>query len=383
MYISGGRWDGIPGTDRLLAEALAAKGKVLWVDQPASIMRHRDVLRHSAMSLRGRTETAHGNIFRLRPPALPGFSRAVIRRTTEALAQWTMHAAAKELGEITGVVNASPLVEFPSRITAPRLLHVTDDWLSASSLLGLKRGHVARLLTSNLRMADRVTAVTPALASKLAAISGRPVDVLPNGCRAPLALVPGPAVAPYAVLAGQLNERLDPNILEELARCGLPVVVMGPRTERDPGMSRTLDRFLAQPNVRWLGHVAPAEVARVLADAAAGLTPYAVSEFNTASFPLKTLEYLAAGLPVVATDLPAARWLGNPYVAVAGNAGEYVAMTRAALRNPPTHARRLDIQATSHAHTWEVRAEHLLALLGGQQTPEPGQTRAPRPVGSN
>ena len=40
-----------------------------------------------------------------------------------------------------------------------------------------------------------------------------------------------------------------------------------------------------------------------------GLTPYRDTEFNRASFPLKTLEYLGAGVPVVTANLPAARWL--------------------------------------------------------------------------
>ena len=47
MYISGGQWDGLPGTDRLLAESLAVTGPVLWVDQPASVFRFADVRNHA------------------------------------------------------------------------------------------------------------------------------------------------------------------------------------------------------------------------------------------------------------------------------------------------------------------------------------------------
>ncbi|MFP5018874.1 hypothetical protein ACKLTP_18045 [Paenarthrobacter ureafaciens] len=75
MYISGGRWDGIPGTDRLLAEALAEASPVLWVDQPVSIARHADVRRSILASIRGRTELVKPGVRRLRLPALPGFSR--------------------------------------------------------------------------------------------------------------------------------------------------------------------------------------------------------------------------------------------------------------------------------------------------------------------
>ena len=51
-----------------------------------------------------------------------------------------------------------------------------------------------------------------------------------------------------------------------------------------------------------------------------GLTPYSQSDFNRASFPLKTLEYLAAGRPVVASDLPANRWLDTSHVSIAADA---------------------------------------------------------------
>ena len=38
---------------------------------------------------------------------------------------------------------------------------------------------------------------------------------------------------------------------------------------------------------------------------------------------MKTLEYLAAGIPVVATDLPAIRWLNCPDIRVAAGAKAY------------------------------------------------------------
>ena len=54
-----------------------------------------------------------------------------------------------------------------------------------------------------------------------------------------------------------------------------------------------------------------------------GLLPYDFSPFNVGSFPLKTLEYLAAGLPVVATSLPAIRWLDSPHIITADTASEF------------------------------------------------------------
>ncbi|MFF1830870.1 glycosyltransferase [Paenarthrobacter sp. NPDC058040] len=381
MYISGGRWDGVQGTDRLLAEALSSTMDVLWVDQPVSIHRHADVRRDALRSLNGFPEAVSPSISRLRLPALPGFSRPLVRRTTESLARKAVASAAQKV-RVAAVVNASPVVPFPPSVRAPRLLHLTDDWLAASDLLGLSRRHVERVLEVNCALADVITAVSPGLAQKMTALAGRTVEVLPNGCRTPRPVHPALAVHHVAALVGQLNERLDTDILAGLGNSGVPLVVVGPRAERDPAMTRFLDGFLALPSVDWRGEVAPGEVARILQTVAVGLTPYRVSEFNTSSFPLKTLEYLSSGLPVVATDLPATRWVGGPFVSIAGTPGEFVDLVRSMIAHPPGPGRRLAIQDSAFAHTWNVRAEQLLSLVGEQQTTEPGSTSGPRHVGS-
>jgi teichuronic acid biosynthesis glycosyltransferase TuaH len=260
-------------------------------------------------------------------------------------------------------------------------MHVTDDWLGAAPLLGLTPKHVERVLRENLELADAITAVSPGLAAKLESFCGRQVSVLPNGCSTPEPPHPR-ETTPVAALAGQLNERLDSRILEALGESGLPVVVLGPCTGKDTASRRALDRFLSRPTVQWRGAVSPDEVARLLSTAAVGLTPYATSEFNIASFPLKTLEYLSFGLPVVATDLPAARWLSNPYVSVTRSATEFVDRVRNALQWPPDHRQRLRIRATTRSHTWSVRAEQMLTLMEGRQTTEPGNSGGPRHVGS-
>src|SRR5262249_60607279 len=66
---------------------------------------------------------------------------------------------------------------------------------------------------------------------------------------------------------------------------------------------------ISRPNAHYAGRAPASEVPPYLAAMDVGLTPYADTQFNQASFPLKTLEYLSAGLPVVSTDLPGARWL--------------------------------------------------------------------------
>ena len=67
----------------------------------------------------------------------------------------------------------------------------------------------------------------------------------------------------------------------------------------------------------------------------AGL-PYADSAFNRASSPLKVLEYLAAGRPAIATDLPAVRSIGEVVEAATGGPA-FADAARAHRRRRPTY----------------------------------------------
>ena len=84
----------------------------------------------------------------------------------------------------------------------------------------------------------------------------------------------------------------------------------------------------ARPNVRYAGRVPPEAVPSYLASIDVGLIPYADSAFNRASFPMKTLEYFSAGLPVVSTVLPGSQWLRDSLAAFdAAHAGQLMALT--------------------------------------------------------
>ena len=108
-------------------------------------------------------------------------------------------------------------------------------------------------------------------------------------------------------LVGQLTERIDVRLLEAVADAGFSLLLVGPYDPRwEPERFAAL---IARPNVRYTGRVPASEVPSYLAAMDVGLTPYADTPFNQASFPLKTLEYFGAGLPVVSTDLPGSRWL--------------------------------------------------------------------------
>jgi teichuronic acid biosynthesis glycosyltransferase TuaH len=170
---------------------------------------------------------------------------------------------------------------------------------------------------------------------------------------------------PIAGVVGQLNDRLDAGLLASVADTGLGLLLVGPH---DPGwLPDGWADLVARPNVHHVGAVPFAELPSWLAGMSVGLTPYTDSEFNRASFPLKTLEYLAAGLPVVGSDLPVTRALAvesqDITVATGPEAFARAVLTASDLPRTPELVRRRR-QVVTVRHSWASRATRLASLLG-------------------
>ncbi len=366
MYVPGSRWDDIRGTDYHLATAISGVERVLWVDPPLPLHHFSS---RNGLSLRhpwAVTEVETG-ITVLRSLSIPFFTRRGFSRVAGKLQRMAIRSALKAVSAVpTATILSSPISEFPMKNSGVNVLYVTDDWLSGASMMGLSKRRIAGILDRNLASAKIVAAVSPYLAAAIAALApaGAAVEVIPNGCRA-ATTESGPSVqrTRSAALIGQLNERLDMDVLEAVLSAGTPITVIGPRTDRDPRLGQRLDDFLASPSVTWLGTLPASDLGPHLAAAGVGLTPYADNEFNRSSFPLKTLDYLAAGIPVVATDLPAVQWLDTDLVSIGATAQEFSQKVQAVLEASPNPTRESDRKRFAAQHTWQARSAGLLKLI--------------------
>jgi teichuronic acid biosynthesis glycosyltransferase TuaH len=370
VYIPGNRWEDVEGTDQRLAAALAEDIPVLWVDPSLPV--HRAFGSGAQQLFRGMEmqEVARG-VTRIRWLFVPGAARAPLAHLTSAVLSMVVRAGLRRMdGTACAIMCSSPVMSLPDRISGTKVLYVTDDWVAGAAMMGLSPRLVRQNLARNLRRANITLAVSPHLVGKLNQEHApkSAAGLLPNGCAVP-AVAPRSERAKTAALVGTLNERLDIGLLEKLAQSSVPMLVIGPRADKDPAMGKRLDRFLAADSVRWLGEVPAATLPLHLSQVSVGLTPYVDSEFNRASFPLKTLEYLAAGLPVVATDLPAVRWLDSGFVAVAKDSSDFVGLVHSAMRtspDPTAEGRRRDFART---HAWTARSSELLALVRAATPP--------------
>jgi teichuronic acid biosynthesis glycosyltransferase TuaH len=162
---------------------------------------------------------------------------------------------------------------------------------------------------------------------------------------------------------GQFNARLDVDCLEAVAATGASLLLVGPRYDRDSTFSHRFDKLIARPNVQWIDRRPIDEMPSFIAALKVGLTPYSDNEFNRASFPLKTLEYLSAGIAVVSTELPATQMLDQKLLSVARSPSAFAAATCEALSQAPNNAAVHRRREYAQLHSWDARAAQFINMI--------------------
>jgi len=114
-------------------------------------------------------------------------------------------------------------------------------------------------------------------------------------------------------------------------------------------------------NVRLLGPRPYAALPSYLARMDVGLIPFKRNQVTHHADPIKAYEYLAAGLPVVATDLPALQRLAH-VVRLAETAPAFLVALDAAVIEG-RDARRAERQAEAANHTWTASFETIERLV--------------------
>lgn len=144
-----------------------------------------------------------------------------------------------------------------------------------------------------------------------------------NVITAPAAAVDLAAFAPppgaldgrrVAVYAGSIDFRFDSELVAGAAE-RLPdwqFVIAGPIDGRAKG------RLGQLPNVRLPGRLPATDIPALLAGANVCLMPYRQDPFTDTVFPVKLVEYLAAGKPIVSTPIAAVREFGDVVTTAAG-----------------------------------------------------------------
>jgi hypothetical protein len=165
--------------------------------------------------------------------------------------------------------------------------------------------------------------------------------------------------APCAGYLGAIAPWLDFDLIERVAaaRPGWRVRLVGPVL---PGVAAQVERLRAIPNVRVEEPVAYERVPEVVHDFTVGLIPFRCDNLTRAVNPNKMYEYLAMGVPVVATRFSTEVERYPGLVTAAADAPEFLVACDEFVRmaDDPLRADafRADAWSVASDHDWGVIA---------------------------
>jgi glycosyltransferase involved in cell wall biosynthesis len=327
-------WRSDPTSKKHVLRRLARDNRVLWVNSigcrtPRVNARDaRRVARKAGELLRG-VEPVAANLWTLSPCAVPlhgaAWARAVNRRLLRAHVRW----AARRLGmrdfiTWTFVPTSAPVA---GRLGEKLLVyHCVDEFAEFS---GVAAESVRALEADLARRADLVVVSAQRLlddkrrhnARTVLVRHGVDVDLFRRALDASVAVPDDLASAPrpLAGFFGLLADWVDVPLLTALARerPGWTFAFVGP-------VETPVDELAALPNVRLLGRRPYEALPGYSKGFDVALLPFRLNELTRSANPLKLREYLAAGLPVISSDLPEAAALGD-LVRIARSEREWLA----------------------------------------------------------
>ena len=279
----------------------------------------------------------------------------------------TLEAAAADLGANRPVIiTTNPLVAgfSPLRWADQVTFYAWDDWPAA---LALHRWWSAydEAYARIRELGRAVVGVSQAVVDRIQPTGAN--AVVPNGVAPEEWLQPDAPPTwftelpqPRILYAGAMTrERLSVETLSEIATrfAHGSLVLVGPILDR--GM---LVPLLRCPNVWVHSEVGRTEVASIIHSADVCIMPHRFNPLTMAMSPIKIYEYLAAGRPVAASDLPPVRVI-DPRIVYVPEGHSFADGVEKALRRGPFS--EIERQAFIHANSWSRRHEQILGVAFG------------------
>jgi glycosyltransferase involved in cell wall biosynthesis len=379
ICISGVAWDSYWLSVHQYMSRLAGAHRVLFINRPVALP---SAIAHAARSgadgraiARGRVRRLNGRLYVADPPpALPLRFERPVALANQALRRSFVARVARELGFERPVLwihdlDAARVVDRLDPWVS--LYWVTDDHPSGPAFRANRTNRVAAMRAREhelLESVDLVLATAPHLRDAKSRFNSNS-HCVPHGVdtdhfarAADSETRPAPVFrairGPIIGFVGQINERLDRELVALVARAHpeWSFVFVGP-------VLRGLDVGPLQElrNVHFLGPASLDRIPEFLKPMDVCAVPFLVNEHTRTMNPLKTLEYLAAGKPVVATPLPALRAYGS-HVAVASGPEAFAASIEHALLEDSDGRRRLRVEFASR-HSWETRLEEIWGFV--------------------
>jgi glycosyltransferase involved in cell wall biosynthesis len=294
------------------------------------------------------------------------------RLTNYAMARSQIRKAAKQVGLRDPLLYINPYfaAHMVGRMGESAVIYdVGDDWAAMDDITERMRRLVLKEDTSLANDADAVIVVSEHLAAMRRKILDE-VHLIPNGVN--VAAYRGVAEhtmdrhpttrgwkSPVLGYTGTLHsDRINADVLLAVARA-FPegtIALVGPNHLTPVDMAKLQN----EPNVKFAGTVDFPQVPRVMAAFDVGIVPYHINGFTESQDPLKLYEFLAAGLPVVATPTSGFRDFPG-LVHTAKKPEEFVSGIRAALAEGPEMIERR--RAAVAPFNWDARVDEIESVI--------------------
>ena len=364
-------WAGDPTSKTHIMRILSEQNRILWVNSLG--MRRPSVSGRDARRIAAKLRQVTQGMTRVSPtlhvvsplvlpwPGVPGVDRVNATLLAASLGYFARRAGLTRPIVWTSVPSTVSLI---GRLGESRVIyHCVDEY---SAIPGAPRAAMRRMEAELVRRADLVITSADSLYQERRRLNPRTffvshaVDVAHFSRALDPGMAPPPDAAdlPHPVIGffGLIAEWVDVDLIREIARRrpDWTIVLVG-KAIVDTASLRAL------ANVKILGQKPYAMLPAYCRAFDVGLIPFRIDELTLNANPLKLREYLAAGLPVVSSDLPEVRKYADMVRLAAGVDG-FVAAIEQALGERDEAAARTRVEAMKH-ESWEARVEEMSELI--------------------
>jgi glycosyltransferase involved in cell wall biosynthesis len=366
-------WDADPLSKKHIVLRLAEKNRVLWVNSTgnrnpsASVQDLRRVWKKLRQCFRG-CRTASRNISVFTPLIIPFHGNRAARWVNLRLMRWNLRRVCRKLGfqspiSWTFIPSSADVVgSLGERLV---IYHCVDEF---SKFTGTNETAIVEMERRLMEKADMVIVSSSRLYETKARYNpntflvthGVDVAHFRNACLPAIAAPADCAELKHPVIGffGLVADWVDLEVVRYLAssRPQWSLLLVG-EVQTDTSVLRDL------PNVRLLGRRSYQSLPAYCKAFDVAILPFVINELTVASNPLKLREYLAAGLPVVATPLPEVLKL-KTLVHMAQTPAEFLNQIEALLsegRLGPDPA----VSAVMERESWDQKVEELSRIITG------------------
>ena len=374
IFVSLEDWDDVWRRNQFICSSLAKRFpgmKILFVGLPRNVshaLRRGDLrsLRTQATwSVPGYSNITVTHALKLCPDSVPAG-----RRINESMARRHILGVAGRLGMKSPLLWLNPhsALHMAGAMGERGVVYdITDDWASAPSFSEHEMNLIIQQDRALCERADLVIVCSEALHASREGRCKR-ILLLPNGvdcehyAAIPDAVAPGRWPRPVLGYTGTIHgDRFDVDLIAGIARAFASgsIVLVGP----DHLRADEKEKLAPFKNIHITGPVSYNQIPQSMAQFDVCIVPHVETAFTNSLNPLKLWEYLAAGRPIVSTNVAGFR--DYPALCrIASGVEPFAQACREALAE--NGAGRAARRAEAGRHRWEQRIDVLLETLSSQ-----------------